>query len=46
VKAAQALGFSAQVGLEEGLRRTIAWTQEHLPLIDACIQRHAHHMAR
>ena len=46
VKAAQALGFSAQVGLEEGLRRTIAWTQEHLPLIDACIQRHALHMAR
>jgi nucleoside-diphosphate-sugar epimerase len=46
VKAAQALGFSAQVGLEEGLRRTIAWTREYLPLIEACIQRHAHHLAR
>jgi nucleoside-diphosphate-sugar epimerase len=46
VKAAQALGFSAQVGLEEGLRRTIAWTREYLPLIEASLQRHAHHLAR
>jgi len=24
------LGFAPQVGLEEGLRRTIAWYREHL----------------
>jgi UDP-glucose 4-epimerase len=41
-----ALGFAAEVGLEEGLKRTIAWTREQLPMIDACIARHAHHMSR
>lgn len=45
-KAARELGFTAQVPLEEGLRQTIAWTREQLPLIEACIQRHAHHTAR
>jgi UDP-glucose 4-epimerase len=41
-----ALGFAAQVGLEEGLTRTIAWTREQLPMIDECIARHQPHMAR
>jgi UDP-glucose 4-epimerase len=40
-KAKRALGFEAHVALDEGLRRTIDWTQEHLPLIDRCVQKHA-----
>lgn len=43
-KASRDLAFMAQVPMEEGLRRTIAWTQERLPLIEACIQRHASHL--
>jgi nucleoside-diphosphate-sugar epimerase len=43
-KAAGELGFTAKVPLEEGLRGTIAWTREELPLIEACIQRHAAHV--
>jgi hypothetical protein len=27
--------------LRAGLERTIAWTREHLPLIDRCIGKHA-----
>jgi len=45
-KAKRALGFAAEVPLEEGLRTTIAWTREHLPLIEACIDRHRAQMAR
>jgi hypothetical protein len=37
----EALGFTASVSLNDGLRQTIAWTEEHLSLIDTCIQRHA-----
>jgi len=33
------------VSLEDGLTRTIDWMREHLSLIDACVQRHAQHMA-
>jgi len=40
-KAKRALGFAAGVDLATGLGRTIAWTREHLPLIDACIAKHA-----
>jgi nucleoside-diphosphate-sugar epimerase len=43
-KAARDLDFTTRVPLEEGLRRTVAWTREKLPLIEACIQRHAAHM--
>ncbi len=43
--ARSALGFSAKVDLEEGLTRTIAWTREHLELIERCIGRHRHRMA-
>jgi len=43
-KAKQELGFSAEVPLREGLRRTIEWTREKLPLIEACIQKHALHL--
>lgn len=43
-KAKAVLGFECQVRLEEGLRRTVAWTRENLATIDACIQQHAGHM--
>ena len=45
VKSERALGFRAATDLEEGLRRTIEWTRESLPLIEACIARHAHRLA-
>jgi UDP-glucose 4-epimerase len=40
-KAKRALGFEAHVALPEGLRRTIDWTRQQLPLIDRCVQKHA-----
>lgn len=43
-KAKECLGFEAGVRHEEGLERTLAWTQEHLPLIEACITKHSEHM--
>jgi nucleoside-diphosphate-sugar epimerase len=39
-KSARQLGFRAQVGLDEGLAETVAWTKRHLPRIERCIQRH------
>jgi UDP-glucose 4-epimerase len=39
-KAQRELGFTAQVDLRRGLEQTIAWTQEHLPLIERCIAKH------
>ncbi len=39
-KARARLGFQAQVRLREGLLRTIEWTRQHLPLIEACIRQH------
>jgi nucleoside-diphosphate-sugar epimerase len=42
-KARRAIGFEAQVSLEDGLARTIDWMREHLSLIDACVHRHAQH---
>jgi UDP-glucose 4-epimerase len=44
-KARQHLGFEASTTLEDGLRQTVAWTREHLDLIDAGIERHAAHLA-
>lgn len=38
--AMSALGFAADVSLEEGLQRTIRWTQQSLPFIEACIRKH------
>jgi UDP-glucose 4-epimerase len=40
-KAKRMLGFEARTVLRAGLERTIAWTREHLPLIDRCIGKHA-----
>ncbi|HJZ92526.1 MAG TPA: NAD-dependent epimerase/dehydratase family protein [Gemmataceae bacterium] len=44
--ARSALGFEAKVGLDEGLKRTIAWTRDNIGMIDACIARHQAHMAK
>jgi nucleoside-diphosphate-sugar epimerase len=44
-KAARELAFTARVPLEAGLRQTVSWTREHLPVIEACIQRHAAHVS-
>jgi UDP-glucose 4-epimerase len=40
-KARLELGFEARTRLEDGLRRTIAWTRENLEFVDACIAKHA-----
>jgi UDP-glucose 4-epimerase len=45
VKARHELGFEVQVGLREGLSRTIAWTRDNLPIIESCIQKHASFLA-
>ena len=45
-KSREALGFNPQIGLREGIKRTIEWTRENLPLIDACIEKHGQHMAK
>jgi nucleoside-diphosphate-sugar epimerase len=44
-KADRRLGFRANVGLDQGLSETIAWTRDNLALIDACIERHAGQLA-
>ena len=43
-KAQAELGFECRVGIDVGLPRTIAWTEETMWLIDRCIERHAEHM--
>jgi UDP-glucose 4-epimerase len=40
VKAREQLGFTADVELSEGIRRTVAWTQQNLAMIEASIRRH------
>jgi nucleoside-diphosphate-sugar epimerase len=44
-KARRYLGFEASTPVEEGLRRTVAWTRDNLALIEACIERHAPRLA-
>ena len=39
-KAASELGFSAEVGLRDGLRRTVAWMRDNAPVIERCIAQH------
>ena len=43
-KSKRDLGFVASVDLDEGLRRTVAWTREHLDLIRRSIRKHDAHM--
>jgi len=45
-KAARELGFTAQVDIREGLRRTVAWTRENADLIRRSIARHDKVMAQ
>jgi UDP-glucose 4-epimerase len=45
VKARKQLGFRAKVTLDEGIRRTVAWTQQNLPMIEASIKRHRRRLA-
>jgi UDP-glucose 4-epimerase len=40
-KARRELEFEAGVSIDDGLRRTVAWTRENLEVIDDCIARHA-----
>jgi len=42
-KSERALGFRAVTPLRGGLRDTIAWTRENLPLIESCIDQHRTH---
>jgi UDP-glucose 4-epimerase len=44
-KAERELGFVARTPLEDGLRRTIAWTRENLDFIDRCIAKHERQLA-
>jgi len=39
-KATNSLGFTAEVGIDEGLARTVSWTQENFELITETMQRH------
>lgn len=39
-KSQNELGFTAEVGIREGIRRTVQWTRENTRLIEACIRRH------
>lgn len=39
-KATEKLGFTAEVSIEEGLEKTIAWTKENLPEIKRCMAKH------
>ena len=40
LKAHRELGFRARVPLTTGIRRTVRWTEENLPMIEASISRH------
>ena len=44
-KSQRELGFEAQVALEEGLSRTIAWTRENASVIERCIDQHRYFLA-
>lgn len=44
-KAEREIGFRAEVGLREGLARTIEWMREHSEQIEACIDRHTARVA-
>jgi len=44
-KAKVALDFVANVSLDEGIRETVAWTAEHLALIDESVERHRDSLA-
>jgi nucleoside-diphosphate-sugar epimerase len=45
-KSFRELGFKADLGIEDGLRRTIAWTKENLQYIEQRIDKHRPFMER
>ncbi|KCV61272.1 NAD dependent epimerase/dehydratase family protein [Bordetella bronchiseptica 99-R-0433] len=45
-KAAKVLGFTAQVDIREGIRRTVLWTRENRDLIHRNITKHAKQMSQ
>jgi nucleoside-diphosphate-sugar epimerase len=44
-KAQEQIQFSAAVALEDGLKQTVEWTRDNLPLIERCIAKHEAQMA-
>jgi nucleoside-diphosphate-sugar epimerase len=45
LKAKEKIGFEAQVGVKDGLRQTIKWTEENFSLIETCIRKHKAYIA-
>jgi len=45
-KATRDLGFRAEIGIEEGLRRTVEWTRANREIIGHCIAQHARLMSQ
>lgn len=45
VKSKEQLGFETQICLEEGLKKTVDWTRNHMKLIEDCIQKHSTHLS-
>jgi nucleoside-diphosphate-sugar epimerase len=43
-KSKEVLKFEALVSVEDGLKKTVAWTQENMEIIDECINNHKRHM--
>jgi UDP-glucose 4-epimerase len=43
-KAQEALAFKANTSLQDGLEKTVAWTQNNIEEIDACIAKHKEFM--
>ena len=44
VKAKKELCFTTKTSLQDGLKKTIEWTQQYMTLIESCIQKHASDM--
>jgi nucleoside-diphosphate-sugar epimerase len=45
LKSKEKIGFESQICLKDGLIRTIQWTENNMPLIEACIAKHAAYIA-
>jgi UDP-glucose 4-epimerase len=44
-KAKQQIHFGAEVALQDGLKQTVDWTKENLPLIEQCMAKHQSQLA-
>lgn len=45
-KSKEKLGFESQIGIREGLEKTVTWTQQNRERIERCISQHDWFMAR